>query len=175
MLKINYISIYIVSLIAYCILPTVYCFSQQYNFRNYNVQDGLIKSQVNCIIQDSRGYLWIGTWGGLSCYDGKKFKNYTTADGLPHAMIYDMLEDDQGQIWIATRRGTVRFDGKQFTTYTHLKDGLVSNRIGKLFKDSRGNIWFLSKGNGISVMEDGRWMMDDGKNDYDSVRFTNYT
>jgi len=174
MLKSNLIAIYFTSLIAYCLPSTVNCIAQQYNFRNYNVQDGLIQSQVNCIIQDSRGYLWIGTWGGLSRYDGKKFKTYTTADGLPHAMIYDMLEDDWGNIWLTTRKGAAVFDGKKFTTYT-TDDGLVSNYVNKLFKDSRGNIWFLSKGKGISVMENGRWMMDDGKEEYDSVRFTNYT
>jgi len=47
--------------------------------------------------------------------------------------------------------------------------------VNKLFKDSKGNIWLLSKGKGISVMENGRWMMDDGKEEYNSVRFTNYT
>ena len=40
-------------------------FSQTYDFRNYNVEDGLAQSQVLCIFQDSKGYMWFGTGNGI--------------------------------------------------------------------------------------------------------------
>ena len=50
------------------------CAAQQYNFRNYNVPDGLAHSHVSKIFQDSKGYLWFSTLGGgVSKFDGKNF------------------------------------------------------------------------------------------------------
>ena len=50
-------------------------FPQQYNFHNYSVKDGVAQSQVYSLLQDSRGYLWMGTLGGgLSRFDGINFK-----------------------------------------------------------------------------------------------------
>src|SRR5687767_14505777 len=56
--------------------------SQQYNFTRLSVENGLAQSQVYSILQDSRGYLWMGTrGGGVSLYDGMEFKNFTAKDG----------------------------------------------------------------------------------------------
>ncbi|HXD93715.1 MAG TPA: two-component regulator propeller domain-containing protein, partial [Bacteroidia bacterium] len=64
-------------------------FSQTYDFRNYNVEDGLAQSQVNCIFQDSKGYMWFGTGGGgLSMYDGKTFKNLSPGNGAISNTVY---------------------------------------------------------------------------------------
>ena len=38
--------------------------TQQYNFQNYSVADGLAQSQVHCLLADSRSFIWIGTQGG---------------------------------------------------------------------------------------------------------------
>ena len=57
--------------------------SQTYNFTAISVEAGLSQSQVNCIMEDSRGFLWIGTaGGGINQYDGNKFKVYEEKDGL---------------------------------------------------------------------------------------------
>jgi len=122
--------------------------AQKYNFRNYNVQDGLLQSQVNCMIQDSRGYLWLGTWEGLSRFDGRAFKNYTIKDGLPGLHIEQMLEDKEGNIWLATKGGISKFNGIGFENFPEVK-GLLEVNISRIFEDSRGNIWFLTHGNGI--------------------------
>ena len=52
--------------------------AQIHNFIRYSLQDGLPQSQVLSIIQDQKGYLWIGTsGGGVSRYDGLSFLNFT--------------------------------------------------------------------------------------------------
>ncbi len=56
-------------------------YAQQYNFINYSIEDGLVQSQIRAINQDSDGYLWIGTLGGLSKFDGINFENFSTNDG----------------------------------------------------------------------------------------------
>ena len=64
-----------------------YTMAQQYNFINYTIEDGLAQSQVTDINQDNQGYLWAGTLGGISRFDGKAFENFSTANGLIHNQI----------------------------------------------------------------------------------------
>lgn len=47
-----------------------------FNFTNYTTASGLPYNSISCVIQDTKGFLWIGTGEGLSRYDGKVFKNY---------------------------------------------------------------------------------------------------
>ena len=47
-----------------------------YYFKILDTTAGLTSSQVNSIIKDMRGYIWIGTPSGLYRYDGYIFKNF---------------------------------------------------------------------------------------------------
>jgi ligand-binding sensor domain-containing protein/two-component sensor histidine kinase len=103
-------------LICLLLLPFV-GLTQQYNFRNYNVEDGLGQSQVYAAHQDKMGNLWLGTrGGGISVFDGFEFKSYTDQDGLPNNIINDIEEDSKNRIWIGTNSGLCFYDGKNFTT-----------------------------------------------------------
>ena len=66
--------------------------AQQVNFIKYTVYDGLVANPIRCIYQDSKGFIWIGTFDGLSRYDGYKFTNYTTTNGLSHSLINSIYE-----------------------------------------------------------------------------------
>ena len=55
------------------LLPLSY--GQQYNFRSYSLEEGLPQSQVQALIQDQQGNLWVGTNGGGLCrFNGKEFQ-----------------------------------------------------------------------------------------------------
>src|SRR5215467_5968427 len=56
--------------------------AQRLSVRHYDVSDGLAHSHVTAIHQDRKGYLWFGTWEGLSRFDGYRFTNYGERDGL---------------------------------------------------------------------------------------------
>ena len=85
-------------------------FGQQYNFHNYSVKEGIGQSQVYDMLQDSRGYLWIGTrGGGITKFDGNNFKSFSTKDGLPNNYIMCIHEDKNGQLWIGTNTGLSEF------------------------------------------------------------------
>ena len=45
-------------------------------FKTLDARDGLTSSQVNCILKDSRGYVWFGTPAGLYRFDGYTFRNF---------------------------------------------------------------------------------------------------
>jgi ligand-binding sensor domain-containing protein/two-component sensor histidine kinase len=80
--------------------------SQQVNFIKYTVQDGLVANPVRCIYQDSKGFIWIGTFEGLSRYDGYKFTAYTNANGLSHNFINSIIEVN-GKLLIGENNGAV--------------------------------------------------------------------
>lgn len=80
--------------------------SQQVNFVKYTVYDGLVANPVRCIYQDSKGFIWVGTYEGLSRYDGYKFTNYTTANGLSHNFINSIIEIDN-KLWVAENNGAI--------------------------------------------------------------------
>lgn len=56
--------------------------AQNYSFITYSASDGLPQSQVNSITQDSSGYLWIATFGGLAKFNGQQFTDFGKSDGL---------------------------------------------------------------------------------------------
>ena len=79
-------------------------FSQRYAFINYSTSEGLPQSQVNTIIQDNDGYLWLGTLGGLAKFDGKKFTSYGKSDGLLNNRITH-VEIIEEQLYIGHDKG----------------------------------------------------------------------
>ena len=84
-------------------------FTQQYIFTNYSINEGLSQSVVNCIFQDSRGYIWIGTQNGLNRFNGETFDvySYNPADtsSISNNWIYNITEDTNGNLWIGTKGG----------------------------------------------------------------------
>ena len=79
-------------------------FSQRYTFLTYSTAQGLPQSQVTSIAQDDRGYLWVGTLGGLSKFNGKDFETFTTDDGLLNNRI-TFITFIHGDLWIGHEGG----------------------------------------------------------------------
>ncbi|MBX2921054.1 MAG: hypothetical protein KF746_02590 [Chitinophagaceae bacterium] len=83
--------IFIISILLHAGL----CFDtrgQHMNIRRYSIEDGLVNNDVLNIYQDSYGFIWLCTRGGLSRYDGSRFTNFTTDNGLADDMINDIVE-----------------------------------------------------------------------------------
>jgi len=97
-------------------------FSQTYNIKRFNVEDGLAQSQVLSIFQDKLGNLWIGTnGGGVSIYNGKDFKTISKDDGLVNNVVYSIAEDDKGIKYFGTNEGFSVYNGWNFKNFTRHK------------------------------------------------------
>jgi hypothetical protein len=79
--------------------------------RTYITADGLPSDHINCIVPDSRGFLWICTPEGLARFDGYQFVKYGLPDGLPHQMVSTVLETRDGNLFVGTARGMARVSG----------------------------------------------------------------
>ena len=125
--------------------------AQQYNFKRFSVEEGLPRSGVYCLLEDSRGFLWIGTeGGGLARFDGREFVTYTIGNGLPDNTIRSLFEDADGNIWFGTNgHGLGKFDGTKFTTYTK-ENGLSNEYVRSITQSLDGDIWIGTYGGGIN-------------------------
>jgi ligand-binding sensor domain-containing protein/serine phosphatase RsbU (regulator of sigma subunit) len=122
-------------------------FPQDYNFRNFNSQDGLAQSFVYSIIQDVHGYLWIGTGNGLSRYNGFKFENYTTSDSLADNFITCGISDGEF-LWFGHMNGRLSyFNEKKFHTVNVPQSNL--SPITHFAKSPDDHIWVSTYSNGL--------------------------
>ncbi len=88
--------------------------------------DGLPQSTVMSTLQDSQGFVWIGTEDGLVRFDGDQLQRYAhsrdDSTSLPGNFVWDIAEDAQHDLWIATKdSGLARWSRAtdKFTTYRH--------------------------------------------------------
>ncbi|WP_373512251.1 two-component regulator propeller domain-containing protein [Persicitalea sp.] len=128
-------------------------FAQQYPLVKYTVREGLVQNQVLSMLKDSRGYVWCGTWYGLSRFNGETFENYTEAEGLWSSRVLDIKEDNDGNIWISDGGNSLaRFDGKTFKKYklpTNATSDILFNRSTNTIR-----IWDQETGDILEVKDD---------------------
>jgi|GEM_PF-1549568 len=117
---------------------------------------------VNALITDSHGRLWIGMEkAGIFAYEGKSWRRYTTSDGLPSDEIFGLSVDGNGAVWAGTWEGVAKYDGSFWSVpYTVQKQTIFNNRVHAIAFDSLGNIWVGHLGDGVSLYRksEGRWV-----------------
>ncbi len=129
--------------------------AQRFNLDTYTVSDGLPGNQINKIIQDHVGRLWVGTMSGGCRFDGKSFVRFDQGNVLYSNPVKTIFEDSKGNIWFGTiRKGLVRFSGTDYSTFS-TDDGLLSDNINAICEDNKGVLWIgtsegLSKYDGKS-------------------------
>ncbi|MDI9310699.1 MAG: histidine kinase [Limnohabitans sp.] len=70
--------------------------------KHFGVNEGLPSSECYAVFQDSLGYIWFASDGGVSRFDGYKFVTYTTTNGLPDNTIFHICEDNHKRIWFTS-------------------------------------------------------------------------
>ena len=84
-------------LLAQAVIPDI-------RFRRLDTRDGLSNSQVNCILRDSRGYVWLPTPFGLCRYDGYRFRTFYSFERdtttLRSNRVTSIMEAYDGRLWL---------------------------------------------------------------------------
>lgn len=111
-------------------------------WRNFTTKEGLPHNDVRAILEDQRGALWLGTFGGgvIRWQDGH-MTHFTTREGLASNFAWTLQEDADGVLWIGTESGLTRHENGRFTSYT-IREGLFDNLINQILEDERGWLWF---------------------------------
>ncbi len=120
-------------------------------FEQISIEAGLSQSWVWCILQDKKGFMWIGTKDGLNKYDGYRFTVYKHDPGnkrsLSNNIILTLHEDKHGELWIGTEGGGLNHFDRQkevFYSYRHEPgndSSISSNSVTSIFEDSSGVLW----------------------------------
>lgn len=117
-------------------------------FRNISTEDGLSNPTINCIHEDRKGFIWIGTADGLNRYDGYEFKVYqpnpADPNSIPSDRINVLYEDSDYNLWIGTPEGLCRFNYKS-GKFENYKSGDGFNEVFDIAHDKKNNrIWIVS-------------------------------
>jgi len=128
-------------------------------FEKLNTQNGLSHNKVNCVIQDRRGFMWIGTDDGLNRFDGHNFTIYRNEpqnnSSVSGNIITGLLEDETGVLWITTGDGGLtRYDyrlppANQFKQYRHLpadSHSIPGNTLNAIIQDDQKKLWLATSG-----------------------------
>ncbi|MEN8154570.1 MAG: two-component regulator propeller domain-containing protein [Acidobacteriota bacterium] len=119
----------------------------------WTAKQGLPSDNITDLIQDKRGYIWIGTFNGLVRFDGINFKVFSSNDnsGFISNSATVIMEGKDGTLWIGTNGdGIARYKDHKFTGYTY-KNGLPDNVVQSLCEDDRGNI-LVGTRNGLGII-----------------------
>ncbi len=126
--------------------------SQILPFELFGLREGVPQSQVSALAQDSEGYLWVGTWGGLARFNGNEFKTFFREDGLHSARIHELLVASDDRMWVATVGGVSCWSRHRLEKLNHADLSSVVCRA--LAEDSRRRIW-IGTDNGIVIWDQG--------------------
>jgi signal transduction histidine kinase/CheY-like chemotaxis protein len=99
---------------------------------------------INSILCDSEGYIWLGHYKGISCYNPKegRFVKIKNSEILNKEICISMKQSRDGRLWIGTYNGLFSLNKKSgdIQKYT-VQNGLSSNVICGIGEDKNGNIW----------------------------------
>lgn len=123
--------------------------AQQYSYRQYTIFDGLPQNQVVSLCLDDYGFLWVGTKGGISRFDGKNFKEFES-DNPKDNHIEEILNNN-GNLYYQTSIGIYKLANNKFVNVFTVYDG----KIEKLLFGQDDEILFVVKSNEIIKLNNG--------------------
>lgn len=133
-------------------------------FEHLSTVDGLPQGTVLATMQDSQGFLWLGTEDGLVRYDGHRLVRYGylrgAADGLPGNYIQAIAEDAHHDLWVAVAGGGIARWNRatdKFTVFRHKSsagsDSLASDAVAALLIDDSGRVWIGTADSGLDILD----------------------
>lgn len=139
----------LISGILICDFDVVKC--QTYYFDTYSTTEGA-SSKIYTILQDNFHYIWLGTPGGVSRFDGKSFENFTNENGLAPQGVRTIFQDSYKNIWFGHSGGGISLlrNGK-FNQYTYL-DSLIQSDITSIFEDHLHRMWITTEKSGAFMV-----------------------
>ena len=142
---------------VFIFIPLLVFSQNRLRFDKLSIDEGLSHTTVHSMMQDDKGFIWIGTENGLNLYNGYEFEifrpNSKKGNSISDAVIKQVFQDSKGTIWIGTENGLCRYipQYNHFITYyanSENSTSLTDNHIRKITEDEYGHLW-VATDNGI--------------------------
>lgn len=150
--------------------------SNQLYFENFTVDNGLPGNAIRAITQDSLGYIWIATEGGVAKFDGYEFEIFRNIPG-DHTSISDddvktILTDIHGTVWVDNFIGLDRYDAASNSFMRYFQDPASIDYIepgnkSAIIATSSGSLLIVTNRNGLISYDPVRNIYKNYKSDPD--------
>jgi signal transduction histidine kinase/ligand-binding sensor domain-containing protein/CheY-like chemotaxis protein/HPt (histidine-containing phosphotransfer) domain-containing protein len=133
-------------------------------FKVLSIRDGLPNASVAGLVQDSKGFVWMATQGGLARYDGSSFKTFVNEPFDKGSLSSDQLQtiflDRDDSLWIGSYNGLNHLDGStnRISSYRYSaerEDSLSNDLVIAVARDGRGKLW-VGTLNGLNRMDESK-------------------
>ena len=144
------------------LLSSIQLSAQRYTFIEYGLKEGLPQSQARSLFQDSRGFIWVGTLGGVARFDGRDFVTFDRTDGLLNNQISAIIELSDGTILVGSTGSISVIRANKVTSYP-FEGEFKESAVNALFQEGE-KVWIGTE-NGICYFEDSaiRYPLDKGE------------
>jgi signal transduction histidine kinase/DNA-binding response OmpR family regulator/ligand-binding sensor domain-containing protein len=144
------------------------------NLVQFNEKDGLPGAEIEEVLQDHLGYIWIPTLGGLVRYNGYEFKRYlfnpNDSTTIHSSIICSIFEDSKKNIWIGSTNNIEVYkpDKKEFKNFNKVgAEYDVLPWVSSIAEGFDGRIYFGVAENKLAVLPNNFSGMTDGLLYYD--------
>ena len=135
----------------------------QVNFNRISLEEGLSQTTVHCILQDSKGFMWFGTYDGLNKFDGYTFKVFRPDPENPNRLsnnyVRSIYGDSSGVLWIGTAGGGLDRLDRERETFEHYRNepsnpkSLSNDDVESIYEDRSGVLWIGTFGGGLNSFD----------------------
>jgi two-component system sensor histidine kinase ChiS len=118
-------------------------------FQHLSLEQGISSSAVYTILQDRKGFIWLGTQDGLNKYDGYTVTVFRSdpadTNSLCPGYIRTIYEDKYGMLWIGSDGGLTSYqpESGRFTRYSKQLNASsnAGNKVWAIEEDRSGTLW----------------------------------
>ena len=150
-------------LITFLLASVINSQDKPIRFDRLSTKDGLSQNKIFEIVQDTLGFIWIGTEDGLNRYDGYNFKVFKNIPGDSTSLSRNLIETlhvtKSGDLWVGGQlNGLSKLNTKteSFTNFRsdHFKqNSLRDNWVTDISEDKKGNLWIGTINKGVDYLD----------------------
>jgi signal transduction histidine kinase/ligand-binding sensor domain-containing protein/DNA-binding response OmpR family regulator len=149
---------FFILVILFILTDSLYGQTSNLRFSHLDINNGLSHNQINCILKDTKGFMWFGTMSGLNRFDGYTFRvfRHNPEDSLSinDNYIISITEDQKGNLWINTRNGFTIYNPESESFSDNIAEYLANlsipvDSVSGIYNDKNGCLWVFPINGGI--------------------------
>ncbi len=128
---------FLLSRIPICLLIILLSFARAYadpgiKARTFDLKNGLPSNNISMVCQDDKGLIWIGTWNGISFFNGERFYTFRSNDSkgnLSTNRILSLESDSLNNIWLVTYDSKLNLLDKEMGRFVNISEFFPVNAV----------------------------------------------